>query len=341
MIELLKKLVSIPSFSREEGEAASFLEGWMKERGLNVHRTGNNLWVASSADSSKPTILLNAHIDTVRPVGWSTDPFTPLEEGDKITGLGTNDDLASLVSLLEAYRILTVRDQPYNLVFSATAEEEVSGKGGVEMILNEIGEISVGVVGEPTSMKIAVAEKGLMVLDCCANGVAGHAARNDGDNAIYRAMKDIEWFRTYRFPLVSEFLGEVHMNVTQIAAGQQHNVIPDRCSFTVDVRGNGLYTNREILDIVSNHVACQVNARSTRLNSTTSQNNAIIKRGEQLGLEKFGSPTLSNQALLNFDTLKIGPGDSSRSHAAGEYILRSEIEDAVKTYVQLLDGIVL
>lgn len=341
MIELLKQLVSIPSVSRNEAQAADFLQASMASRGLDVHRCGHNLWVESEPESGKPSILLNAHIDTVKPAAsYTRDPFTPFVQDGKIYGLGTNDCGASLVALLEAFLLLSSKPQPYRLVYSATAEEEVSGHGGLEMILPEIGRIDLGIIGEPTGMRPAVAEKGLMVLDCVAAGKSGHAAREEGVNAIYGALQDIEWFRNYRFAKVSDFVGPVKMSVTMINAGTQHNVVPDRCEFVVDVRNNGLYSNEELLDEIRQHVASSVTPRSTRLNgSSISLEHPVVRRAAALGLEPFGSPTISNQTLCPFTTLKIGPGESSRSHTADEYIIISEIEQGLELYCKLLDGL--
>lgn len=343
MIELLKQLVSIPSISREEGQAADFLQNFMVSRGLDVHRRGHNLWVESEPESGRPTILLNAHIDTVKPAAsYTRDPFTPFLCDGRIYGLGTNDCGASLVTLLEAYCRLSSKKQPYRLVFSATAEEEVSGHGGLEMILPETGRVDLGIIGEPTGMMPAVAEKGLMVLDCTAAGKSGHAAREEGVNAIYGAINDIEWFRSYRFGKVSDFVGPVKMSVTMINAGTQHNVVPDRCTFVVDVRNNGMYTNEELLDEIRRHVASTVTPRSTRLNgSSISVDHPVVRRALALGLKPFGSPTISNQTLCPFTTLKIGPGESSRSHTADEYIIISEIEQGLDIYCRLLDGLEL
>jgi len=341
-IELLESLVRIPSISRDEKEAADFLEQWMKDNGFkDVHRTGNNLWVESCAPCELPTILLNAHIDTVRPAsGYTRDPFTPEVEGDVLYGLGTNDDGGSLMALLEVYSLLVQKPQPYRLVLSATAEEEVSGLGGIEMLFPEIGKVDLGIIGEPTKMDMAVAEKGLMVLDCTAYGKSGHAARNEGVNAIYEALKSIEWFRTHQFPKVSEYLGSVKMTVTQVDAGTQHNVVPDKCTFVVDVRPNGMYSNVELLEIIKSSVPCEVKERSTRLGSShLPSDHPVVKRGLELGLKPFGSPTTSNQALTPFPTLKIGPGDSARSHSADEFIKISEIRAGVETYMALLDGL--
>lgn len=364
MQELLKKIVAIPSFSREEKDVADFLENHLREdltasqpslAGCTLHRHLNNIWVEgpsagcltvqndANAGTDCPVILLNAHIDTVRPSeGWTTDPFNPVEKDGCIYGLGTNDDGASLVTMWEAFKRLCSKPQPYKLIFSATAEEEVGGTGGIEQIIPLIGRIDLGIIGEPTGMDMAVAEKGLMVLDCTACGVSGHAAREEGVNALYKAMDDIEWFRGYSFDKVSEVCGKVKMSVTQIEAGSQHNVVPDLCSFVVDIRSNGLYKNTEILDIVKAHVNCLVKPRSTRHNGASiPSDHPVVKRGLSLGLGTFGSPTTSNRSVCPFTTLKIGPGDSSRSHGANEFIRLVELADGAEKYYKLLDGMVL
>lgn len=342
-IDLLKNMIRIPSFSREEGAVADFLERWMLTEGFAVKRSGNNLWVESGPADGRPTILLNAHIDTVKPAsGYTRDPFTPNIEDGCLYGLGSNDDGGSLIALLETYSRLIQKEQPYRLIFSATAEEEVSGKGGLDLILPELGRIDFGVMGEPTGMRMAVAERGLMVLDCTAYGKSGHAARNEGVNAIYKAIEDIQWFKSHSFDRVSDFLGAVKMSVTQINAGTQHNVVPDRCTFVVDVRPNGMYTNPELLEMIKSSVSCEVKERSTRIGSShLPMDHPAVVRGLSLGLEPFGSPTTSNQALCHFPTLKIGPGDSARSHSADEYIRLDEIADGIETYVALLDGLEL
>ena len=342
-IDLLKNMIRIPSFSRDEGAVADFLERWMLTEGFAVRRLGNNLWMESGPVDGRPTILLNAHIDTVKPAsGYTRDPFTPEIEDGCLYGLGSNDDGGSLVALLETYSRLIQEEQPYRLIFSATAEEEVSGKGGLDLILPELGRIDFGVMGEPTGMRMAVAERGLMVLDCTAYGKSGHAARNKGVNAIYKAIEDIQWFKSHSFDRVSDFLGAVKMSVTQINAGTQHNVVPDRCAFVVDVRPNGMYTNPELLEMIKSSVSCEVKERSTRIGSShLPMNHPAVVRGLSLGLEPFGSPTTSNQALCHFPTLKIGPGDSARSHSADEYIRLDEIADGIETYVALLDGLTL
>ena len=344
-IDILKGMISRPSFSRDEGLVADFLQQTWEKAGYKVNRSGDNLWlIAPGFDIEKPTLLLNSHVDTVKPAsGWTRDPFTPEEtDEERLYGLGSNDAGASVVSLYECFRVLSEKEQPYNLIFLASCEEEVSGKNGLESVLPKLPPIAFAVVGEPTGMQPAVAEKGLMVLDCVSIGKSGHAARNEGINAIYLAMKDMEWFRTYQFPKKSDFLGPVKMSVTMIHAGTQHNVVPDRCEFTVDIRTNEFYSNERLFELIKQQVGCEVKARSFRLNSTrTDMNHPFVQRALLLGKTPFGSPTLSDQALMPFPSVKMGPGDSARSHAADEYIELMEIREAIDTYVRLLDGIVV
>ena len=343
-IELLQKMIATPSVSRDEARVADVIQQFMTEKGLLVNRKGNNLWLTSyNCAEDRPTILLNSHIDTVKPAaGYTRDPYTPTIEDGVLYGLGSNDAGAPMVSLLAAFRYLTQKEQPYRLIYACTAEEEVSGKNGVESILPELGHIDLGIVGEPTSMQPAVAEKGLMVLDCTAHGKSGHAARNEGINAIYEALPNIEWFRTHQFDRISQFLGPVKMSVTQINAGTQHNVVPDECHFVVDVRVNELYSNVELLEMIKSHTSCDVKERSTRLNSSSiDANHPIVERCISLGLKPFGSPTMSDQALMPFTTIKIGPGESARSHTADEFIKIAEIEHGIETYIKLLDGLQL
>lgn len=339
-IELLQRLIEVPRISREEKAAADLLEDYMKgELGLEVKRMGNNLWsLQPSFDPEKQTLLLNAHIDTVKPVaGWQRDPFKATREGSRIYGLGANDDGASLVSLLHVFAALKDEDSLYNLVFLASAEEEVSGKGGIESVLPLLPKIDVALVGEPTGMQPAIAEKGLMVLDVTAHGKAGHAARNEGENAIYKALEDIEWFRSYRFEKVSPLLGPIKMTVTIVNAGTQHNVVPDTCTFTVDVRSNECYTNRELYNFICGQVKSEVKARSFRLGSSgIDENHPLVQKIVELGGKPFGSPTLSDQALMPFPSLKMGPGESKRSHSADEFVDFCEIEQAIETYLALL-----
>ena len=343
-LNLLKVLISTPSISREEEAAANSLQTYMERSGILTNRSGNNVWcVSPKFDLNKPTILLNSHIDTVKPVsGWQKQPFTPSEVNGKIYGLGSNDAGGSLVCLFQTFRQLTVKEQPYNLIFLASCEEEVSGTGGIESVLPKLPPIALGVVGEPTEMQPAIAEKGLMVLDVTAHGIAGHAARDEGDNAIYHAMKDIEWFHTHRFEKESPLLGPVKMSVTQINAGTQHNVVPDRCTFVVDIRSNEMYSNEELFDLIKEQVDSEVVPRSFRLNSShISADHPFVRRAVELGRTPYGSPTLSDQALMPFPSVKMGPGKSSRSHTANEYILIRELEEALDLYYRLLDGLKL
>lgn len=341
-ISLLKSLISIPSLSREEAAAADYLEQYIELRGMQTYREGNNVWCISPMFSlEKPTILLNSHIDTVKPVnGWSKDPFSPTEINGKLYGLGSNDAGASLVTLLQVFLELCRTTQSYNLIFLASCEEEVSGKNGIEKVLPLLPPLSFAIVGEPTEMQPAIAEKGLMVLDVTTTGKAGHAAREEGENAIYKALKDIEWFRDYQFEKVSPLLGKVKMSVTMMNAGTQHNVVPDRCSFVVDIRSNEMYANKELFKIIQEHIHSEAVARSFRLNSSCiSEEHPFVQKAKRAGRTPFGSPTLSDQALITFPSVKIGPGRSSRSHTADEYILLNEIKEAVDLYLKLLDGL--
>lgn len=344
-VDLLVQLIAVPRTSRDEKQAADLLQDYMtRHLGLKVERTANNLLAqASDFNPSRPTLLLNAHIDTVKPVSaWQRDPFAPTREGDRLYGLGSNDDGASLVSLLHVFAMLSREGLPYNLLFLASAEEEVSGRDGMERMVPLLPRVDVALVGEPTGMQPAVAEKGLMVLDVTAHGQSGHAARNEGDNAIYHAIDDIQWFRTHEWERVSPLLGRVKTTVTLVNAGTQHNVIPDRCTFTVDVRSNELYSNEELFGIISRHVQSEVKARSFRLNSSRIDlAHPLVQALVALGKVPFGSPTLSDQALMPFPSLKMGPGQSSRSHTADEYIEVQEIRDAINTYLSLLRGLAL
>ncbi|MBD3617428.1 MAG: M20 family metallo-hydrolase [Gracilimonas sp.] len=339
-IELLKKLISIPSYSSEEDKTADLLLGALEEFGFTVHRKGNNVWTwAGEIESSKPTLMLNSHHDTVKTSSkWIKDPFTPTLENDKLFGLGSNDAGGPLVSLLAAFVYLSEKEQPYNLVFLASAEEETSGKNGVPIVLPDLGKIDLAVVGEPTSMDLAIAERGLIVLDCLSHGESGHAARAEGDNAIYKALEDIQWFRTFQFEKVSEVLGEINMTVTLIEAGSQHNVVPDECRFVVDVRPNEFYTNDEVVNIIRKHVGCEVDPRSTNLNASgISPDHSIVIKARQSGIRTYGSKTMSDQVHMTFDSVKIGPGDTHRSHTADEFIYLDEIREGIKIYIQLLN----
>jgi acetylornithine deacetylase len=342
--ELLANMIAIPSVSRDEKAVADFLEQWIEGCGYAVNRLKNNLWMLSPGfDASKPTILLNSHIDTVKPnAGWKRDPYKPVFEGDRLYGLGANDAGASVVSLMQAYFALIEKEQAYNLIFAATAEEEVSGADGITALLPVLPPVDFAIVGEPTGMNVAIAEKGLMVLDCVVAGQSGHAAHQTGDNAIYKALADVAWFRDHHFERVSEWLGEVRMSVTMINAGTQHNVIPDRCSFVVDVRSNDCYSNQQLLDEIRTSVACEVTPRSTRLSSSSlPDSHPAVQRALSLGCNCYGSPTLSDMALMPFPAMKMGPGDSGRSHKSDEYILQTEISVAIDNYFSLLDNLIL
>jgi acetylornithine deacetylase len=342
-IELLKQLISIASFSREEDLTASTIESYLRARGIKTNRKINNVWAANKYfDPAKPTILLNSHHDTVKPnSGYSRDPFSPEIVEGKLYGLGSNDAGGCLVSLIAAFLYYYDRkDLKYNICLATTAEEEISGVNGLELILPELGNLDFAIVGEPTQMQLAIAERGLLVLDCVAEGISGHAAREEGDNAIYKALADIEWFRTYRFAKESELFGFVKMNVTMIEAGTQHNVIPASCKFTVDVRVTDSYRNEEVLKIIRNNVGCKVTPRSVRLKSSSiSKDHPLVQAGLSLGRETYGSPTTSDQALLDIPSLKMGPGDSARSHSADEYIHVAEINEGIKMYIEMLGKI--
>lgn len=346
ILALLKQLISTPSLTRSEQEVSAILKADMVRHGYTPKEIGLNLLCCShSYDPSKPTLLLNSHMDTVKPVaGWTKDPFTPIEEDGKLYGLGSNDDGAGLVSLLYTFYQLDSKLQSYNPLFLATVEEEVNGQNGMKLAVNELPHIDVALIGEPTGMQPAVAEKGLMVLDFTVHGKAGHAARNEGVNALYRATELIEKLRTFSFDKVSDLMGPVKFTITMINAGTQHNVIPDTCTFTADVRTNELYSNHEIFDIISGQLPewCEVKARSFNLNSSRIDvNHPIIRKAVDMGLKPYGSPTLSDQAILTCPSFKLGPGESSRSHTADEYVTLTELEHAVPTYLKLLDGLII
>lgn len=340
-VELLKQLIRTPSTSRDEAKAADIIERHIKLRDFDTHRSKNNVWaVDPEYDVNKATILLNAHIDTVKPVSsWTHDPFIPTVEGDRIYGLGSNDCGGGLVSLLQTFFVLTSQPRHhYNFIYLASAEEEVSGTDGISKALPLLPKINAALVGEPTGMQPAIAEKGLMVIDGIAHGRSGHAARNEGINAIYEALDDLVWLRDYKFEKVSDLLGPTKMTVTVINSGTQHNVIPDECRFIIDVRTNEHYTNEEVFNIIQSHVHSDVKAHSFRLGSShIPASHPLVRRCIELGMCPFGSPTLSDQALMPFPSLKLGPGESARSHSADEYICISEIRHAIETYLRLLE----
>jgi acetylornithine deacetylase len=344
-IGLLKKMIAIPSFSGKEEELAALIRNFLTEKSIPFHSMLNNTWCFNKYwDESKPVILLDSHIDTVKPVsGWTYDPFSATVEGDKITGLGSNDAGAPLVSLLAVFRYYYDNPNlPFNLIFAATAEEESSGSNGVALLVKQLGRVDFAIVGEPTQMKLAIAEKGLVVVDCLARGKAGHAARNEGINSIYLALDDIDTIRNYSFEKTSPVLGAVKMTVTQIDAGFQHNVVPDECRFVIDIRTNECYSNQEVVNILSSLIKSEANARSLRLNSSGIElTHPFVIRAGELGIECYGSPTMSDQSQMPYISVKMGPGDSARSHTANEYVFCSEIEQGVALYAELLSGLVL
>jgi acetylornithine deacetylase/succinyl-diaminopimelate desuccinylase-like protein len=341
VVELLKQLIATPSFSREEDRTAAMLEAFFQERSIQTHRKGNNVWVKNKFfDASKPAILLNSHHDTVRPnPGYTRNPYSPDTEKGKLYGLGSNDAGGPLVALAAAFLHFYERhDLKSNLLLAASAEEEVSGPAGIESIWPDLPKIDCAIVGEPTRMEMAIAEKGLLVLDCTAIGKAGHAAREEGTNAIYKAIEAIAWFQTFQFPRVSEVLGKVKMSVTVIQAGQAHNQVPAECKFTVDIRVTDAYSLEEVLEVVTKNVSCQVKPRSMRLRpSGVSMDHPLVKAAQNLEIKLYGSPTTSDQALIPVPSVKIGPGDSARSHSADEFIYLKEIEEGITTYISLLN----
>jgi len=345
-IGLLKQLISIPSFSKEEDNSADLIEQFLQRKGIKTLVHLNNIWASNKFfDENKPTILLNSHHDTVKPnKGYTLDPFTPIEKDGKLFGLGSNDAGGALVALIATFLYYySESNLKYNLILAATAEEEISGHDGIESLLPHLGKIDCAIVGEPTEMQMAVAEKGLMVLDCVATGKAGHAAREEGDNSIYRALKDVEWFQDYRFPKVSPLLGPVKMSVTVIETeNKAHNVVPSQCKFVVDTRVNELYTFEEVLAIIRENVKSEIRPRSTRLRSSSiALDHPLVQAGAALGRNYYGSPTTSDKALMFFPALKMGPGHSARSHIADEFIYVDEIKEGIDLYIQVLGRIIL
>lgn len=344
-ISLLKELIATPSFSKEEEQTAGILCRFLGERDIVHTRVGNNVFALNKYyDASKPSILLNSHHDTVKPnKGYTFDPFTPFEKDGKLFGLGSNDAGGCLVSLIATFlHYYDKQNTKYNVVFAASAEEEISGVNGIELVLPYLGKIDCGIVGEPTKLEMAVAERGLMVIDCTAEGRSGHAARNEGENALYKAIDDINWIRNYKFEKVSPLLGESRLTATVISTENvQHNVVPSQCKFVLDVRVNELYTFEEILDALQNNLKSKFKPRTTRMKSTSiSLDHPLVLAGIKLGKGYYGSPTTSDKALMPFSTLKIGPGDSARSHTADEYIYIDEIKEGIETYIKLVQQIV-
>ncbi|MFL1896588.1 M20 family metallo-hydrolase [Aquimarina sp. 2-A2] len=344
-IQLLQQLIETPSFSSEEDKTAALLEQWFRDHNIPYQRENNNVWAYNQHfDKNKPTILLNSHHDTVRPNGnYTNDPFKAFIKDEKLFGLGSNDAGGCLVSLLATFTYFYAEEQLcYNIVMVASAEEESSGKKGLNSVLPELEPIDFAIVGEPTLMQLAIAEKGLMVVDVSVNGTAGHAAHPNDDNAIYNALSVIQWFKTYQFDKISPTLGTVKMTVTQIHAGKQHNVVPASCDFVVDIRVNDLYTNQEILNRIKDELpeTVTITPRSMNLGSSSiAMEHPVVQSGIALGRGTYGSPTLSDQAVLTCPSLKLGPGDSTRSHSADEFIYVNEIEEGIALYIKILKGI--
>jgi acetylornithine deacetylase/succinyl-diaminopimelate desuccinylase-like protein len=343
-IELLQTLIATPSFSREEEGTASIIESFFAARGIAVNRHKHNLWsVNQFYDAAKQTVLLNSHHDTVKPnIGYTRNPHDAAIVDGKLFGLGSNDAGGCLVSLMACFlHFYPQQNLPFNIVFAASAEEEISGADGIESIIQLLPKIDMAIVGEPTLLQIAIAEKGLLVLDCVTTGIAGHAAREEGENAIYKAMKDIEWLRSFQFPKLSETLGAVKISITSIATeNKAHNVVPAQCSFVVDVRVTDAYRHEEVLEIIQQNISSEVKPRSLRLRSSSiAIEHPLVQAGLQLGLPTYGSPTLSDQALLPYPSIKLGPGDSARSHMADEFIFVQEIKDGFETYINLLNNL--
>ena len=344
-VELLQKLIATSSFSKEEDKTAAIIELFFSQKSIPSNRLLNNVWcINKHFDSGKPTILLNSHHDTVKPnPQYTKDPFSPMIEEGKLFGLGSNDAGGCLVSLIAAFCHFYERDDlKYNIILAATAEEEISGKNGIESILSSLPTIDFAIVGEPTLTNLAIAEKGLLVLDCTAVGKAGHAAREEGDNAVYKAIKDISWFQTYQFPKVSETLGPIKMSVTSInTENKAHNVVPAVCSFIVDIRVTDVYTHEEILETIQLHIQSEVKPRSMGLRSSKiEKDHPLVQAGIKLGKQIYGSPTTSDGALIPAPILKCGPGDSARSHTADEFIYLKEIEEGIDTYIKILEQVV-
>ena len=341
-ISLLKQLITTPSFSEEEDKTAHLIEKFLQQKNIKANRYLNNVWATNKHfDKNKISLLLNSHHDTVKPNnGYTLNPFEAIEKEGKLYGLGSNDAGGALVSLLSVFVYFYEAHIPFNLIFAGTAEEEISGKNGVEILLNHLPKIDCAIVGEPTLMKMAVAEKGLLVLDCIAHGKAGHAARNEGINALYIAMKDINKLSAFQFPKISSLLGPVHIAVTSVnTLNKTHNIVPAECSFLVDIRVNELYSFEEVIGEIKENIISDIQPRSIRLNSSfIEENHPLVLAGTKMGIPSYGSPTCSDMALMDFPSLKIGPGDSARSHIADEYIFIDEIKEGIKTYIQLLQN---
>ncbi|MDR7128353.1 acetylornithine deacetylase [Algoriphagus sp. 4150] len=339
-VQLLTQLIEIPSYSKEESSTAEVIEEFFNARAIEVHKSGNNVWAfADTFDKTKPTIWLNSHHDTVKPnAGYTKDPFLAIIEDGKLYGLGSNDAGGPLVCLMAAFVHFYGKSLPFNLIVIASAEEEISGKNGISSVVDQLPPCELAIVGEPTLMDMAVAEKGLMVIDAKVRGKAGHAAREEGINAIYLALDDLGKIRDFEFQKISKFLGKTKVSATVIHSGQQHNVVPDLCEFVLDVRVTDAYTLEEALEELKESLSAELLPRSMRLQSShVPQGHLILQVGKKLGLDTYGSPTLSDQALIPYPSVKIGPGDSSRSHSADEYIYLNEIQKGIEGYIKILE----
>ena len=339
-VELLKSLISTPSLSRDEAETATLIEEWLKERGVEVERRENNIIARSKFfDPARATLLLNSHHDTVKPAAsYTRDPFSPTIEGDRLYGLGSNDAGASVVGLMHTFHHFYEVELPFNLILAITAEEEVMGEKGIRMLIDEWEDVDMAIVGEPTQMQGGVGERGLVVLDCVAKGRSGHAARDEGENALYKAIEDIHALRNFRFESCSELLGDIRMTATMIEAGTQHNVIPDECRWVVDIRTTDVYTNEQVVEILSEEFKSEIKPRSTRVRaSALDKNHPLSIVAQQIGRELYISPTTSDMALMPFPSIKMGIGDSTRSHTADEYVLLSDLEEGIKIYREYIE----
>ncbi len=360
-IELLKKLISTPSVSRDEAATATIIEGWLSERGIKTHRYGNNILAYSLGfdpakseipkselsehktsiceSSGRKTLLLNSHHDTVRPVAsYTRDPFEPTLEGDKLYGLGSNDAGASVVGLMSAF--VEWHDKPLNinLLLAITCEEEVMGEGGIRSLTEQLSCVDMALVGEPTKLDAAIGERGLVVLDCVARGVSGHAARDEGENALQKAVDDIVKLRDFKFDKRSDLLGDIKLSTTMISAGTQHNVVPDECRFVVDIRTTDAYTNPEVVGILQSAMCSTITPRSTRITaSALDAKHPMLRAAMDLGSKPYVSPTTSDMALMSYPSLKLGIGDSARSHTADEYICISELTQGIEYYKKYIE----
>ena len=340
-IDLLKKLIATPSLSSEEDKTAEAIEDWFKEFEIPFEREKNNVYAFNKYfDDTKPTLLLNSHHDTVKPnSAYTKDPFDPQITDGKLYGLGSNDAGGALVSLIATFTYFYgAKDLGHNIVLVASAEEETSGPNGLNSMLKILPKIDVAIVGEPTLMDLAIAEKGLVIFDAEVEGTPSHAAHPNNNNSIYNTIDVLEWFRAFKFEKHSEVLGDVKLTVTQINGGSQHNVVPAKVDLVIDVRVNDCYSNQEITDILEKEAPCKLQARSLRLNSSAiNKNHSLVQAGISLGRSTYGSPTLSDQATLSCQSLKLGPGDSTRSHSADEFIYVREIEEGIDLYIKLLE----